>query len=44
VFIQKQYKIIKKRLRQKRKKNSIACLSKRYIRKDKVGKAAETGV
>jgi hypothetical protein len=42
VFIQKQYKIIRRRLRQRRRQR--AQLSKRYVRKDRVGKTARAGV
>jgi ribose 1,5-bisphosphokinase PhnN len=44
VFIQKQYKIIRERLRRRRRQKGAACLRERHVRKNKVGKAARAGV
>jgi hypothetical protein len=48
VFIQKQYKMIRRRLRQRRRQKAqakgAACLSERHVRKDKVSKATKAGV
>jgi hypothetical protein len=44
VFIQKQYKIIKKKLKQRRRKKAQLSQKKRHIRKDRLSKAERAEV